>query len=497
MRSRQAKGKRSTATRLRTALVALALLLVAAAAAVSWAIETLDVPPRVLANHVARRASGHNEVTLTIGNRLAELLSWLDRSDDRTMNLPELRLGAQAGSASPSALASARVNVVLVATAADAAQAIQQARPGDVITFAPGTYRFTGSGIAVNRAGTSTSGIVVRADRPGTVLLEFDMTEGFVVSEPHWTFENLSIRGVCALHSSCEHAFHIVSRATRFTARNNTITEFNAHFKINGSDGKFPDDGLIEGNTLSNSSVRDTDSSVTPIDLVAASRWVIRGNRISDFAKAGSDRVSYGAFAKGGGAGNNFERNIVLCENLLRGVAGQRVGISLGGGGTGKEYCRDTRCITEQDSSTIQSNLIMSCSDDGIYLNRSATSQVRHNTLIDTGGISVRFVESSADVAGNMVDGTVRSRDGGALHATDNVQTSMTRLYLGSHPVRALYRNLAGFDLSWAASPPRRQRDEVAMPDLCGSKRPPRPAHGAFEDFSECLRQPQDQAPAR
>ncbi len=486
MRSKQLEVKSSTATRLKISLAVTVLLIVTSAAAVSWAVETLDVPPRTLAHHVERRASGHSATVLAIGQRLAGWLLWLDRSDTARPDWPGLRLGAQPV---PAVTMDSRVNVVLVSNTAAATRAIEQAQPGDVITLIPGTYRFAGSAITVARAGTRVAGIVVRAERPDTVFLEFDMKEGFAVAAPYWTFENLSIRGVCAQHSNCEHAFHVVSSASHFTARNNTITEFNAHIKINGSDGKFPDDGLIENNTLSNSSIRDTDSSVTLIDLVAASRWVIRGNWISDFAKAGSDRISYGAFAKGGGAGNRFERNIVLCEQLLRGAPGQRVGISLGGGGTGKEYCRDTRCITEQDGSVIESNLILSCSDDGIYVNRSATSQIRHNTLIDTGGISVRFVESSADVVGNIVDGTLRSRDGGVLYVGDNVLTSMTRLYLGSHPVRGLYRDFAGHDLAWVTNPPRRQLADSAAPDLCGSKRPAQPAHGAFEDFSKCLRQ--------
>src|SRR5437763_779831 len=83
----------------------------------------------------------------------------------------------------------------------------------------------------------------------------------------------------------------------------------------------------------------------------AASHWIIRGNLISDFIKAQGDQISYGAYAKGAGSDNRFEQNIVLCESLLRGFAGQRVGLSLGGGGTGKELCRDKRCITEQDGS--------------------------------------------------------------------------------------------------------------------------------------------------
>jgi parallel beta-helix repeat protein len=316
------------------------------------------------------------------------------------------------------------------------------------------------------------------------VTLEFDMTEGFRVSEPYWSFENLRIRGVCNRHSDCEHAFHVVGRAHHFVARHNDVSDFNAHLKINGDNKSFPDDGLIEANTLSNSSIRDTDNPVTPIDLVAANRWTIRSNSISDFAKSGSDRVSYGAFAKGGGEGNVFERNLVICEHLIKGAPGQRIGISLGGGGSEQEFCRDARCITEQDGSTIRSNLVMSCSDDGIYINRSAISHVEHNTLIDTGGISVRFAESSAELEGNLVDGIIRRRDGATLYTTDNIQTSPSRLYVRSHPVRNLFRTLR--TLQWDTAPPRRIAGAKHFPDLCEPERPAAPTYGAFEDFSKC-----------
>ena len=471
--------------------------LLAAVAMLSCALETLNERPRALARHLEHRASGHNAVVAQAAERLAALLAWLDRPLELGHRPQALRLGAQADAQPRDDAADTGARAVPVASADDALQAIQQARPGDRVTFAPGTYRFSGPSIAVNRAGTSVAPIVLRAENPDTVFLEFDMTEGFVVSAPHWTFENMNIRGVCAEHAGCEHAFHVVSRASHFVARNNTVTDFNAHFKINGADGSFPDDGLIEGNILSNRSIRQTQSSVTPIDLVAASRWIVRGNWISDFVKGGADRVSYGAFAKGAGFGNGFERNIVVCEHLLQRAPGQRVGISLGGGGSGKDYCRDGRCITEQDGGTVESNLIVSCSDEGIYLNRAATSQIRHNTLLDTGGISVRFVEGSAEVEGNLVDGVIRSRDGGVLRGDDNIQTSATRLYLGAHPVRGLYRNLASLDLAWSASAPRRRHRGPAAPDLCGSARPAQAAYGAFEDFSACVQPRPGNAPLR
>jgi nitrous oxidase accessory protein NosD len=495
MKTAHSSRQQHTPRWLRLGLTILALLL-AMVALLSYTVETLDARPRALARYVERVGAGHRSVVAQAAERLAALLDWLDQPLELRPRPQNLRLGAQAGPLPQQGAADAGARVVLVASPEDATQAIQRARPGDRITFAPGIYRFSGTSIAVTRAGTKAAPILLRADRPETVFLEFDMTEGFVVSAPHWTFENMNIRGVCAQHAACEHAFHVVSLASHFVARNNTVTDFNAHIKINGADGSFPDNGLIEGNTLSNRSIRETQSSVTPIDLVAASRWIVRDNWISDFAKGGADRVSFGAFAKGAGFGNRFERNVVVCEHLLQRAPGQRVGISLGGGGTGKTYCRDARCVVEQDDGTVQSNLIMACSDEGIYLNRAATSQVRQNTLLDTGGISVRFVESSAEVQGNLVDGVIRGRDGGVLRGNDNLQTSMTRQYLGSHPVRGLYRNLADLDLAWSASAPRRSQSEPAAPDLCGSTRPTQAAYGAFEDFSACVRPGQATPPS-
>jgi hypothetical protein len=53
--------------------------------------------------------------------------------------------------------------------------------------------------------------------------------------------------------------------------------------------------------------------------------------------------------------------------------------------------------------------------------------------------------------------------------------------------VRGLYRNLAGFDLSWSVTAPRRTQADGASRDLCGLARPPHAAYGAFEDFSGCV----------
>lgn len=459
----------------------------AIAALLILTMERSGVPPRALAPYVERRSSGHNPLIVIVGERAGKALTVLDRGERQPGIRKPMRIGAQPTPTERTATEHINSRVVPVASGDQARKAIAQVRPGDVITFMPGTYRFDGSNIEIGRAGTNTEPITVRAADPGTVFLEFNMTEGFLVTAPYWTFENLTIRGVCKDHSSCEHAFHVTDNAMYFTARNNTIVDFNSHFKINGSNGHIPDYGLIDGNTLTNATVRKTGNPVTPIDLVAASHWTFRQNLISDFIKGEGDQISYGAFAKGGGSDNKFEQNMVLCEHVLQGVPGQRVGLSLGGGGTGKEYCRDKRCITEQEGSVIQANLIASCSDDGIYLNRAATTKVYYNTLIDTGGIVVRFPETSADVEGNLVDGAIRSRNEGLLRATDNLDTATTWLYLGRHPVRDLYVAPTDMGFAWNGSPPRRRVTGPVPLDLCGKPRPSLTTYGAFEDFSACL----------
>jgi hypothetical protein len=475
--------------------IVLAIVLVFAATAVCVAIvDRAQIPPRRLGPYLEHRAAGHRPSIENAGHRLREWLVAADRGVPvvhRPLPVPDLAFEA---------LPSAR-RTVTVASADALRRAIAEAQPGDTIMLMPGTYRFQGPSIAVVRAGSATDPIVVRAGIPGSVELEFDLLEGFHVLAPYWVFEDLVIRGVCADHSACEHAFHVVGNAEHFDARRNVVLDFNAHFKINGLRGEYPDFGRIEGNVLTNSRIRDTGNPVTPIDLVAASHWRVTGNRISDFIKAGSNQVSYGAFAKGGGRDNVFERNVVVCEDKLRGAPGQRVGLSLGGGGTGAGACRDGRCITEQDASTVRANLIASCSDDGIYVNRSATSRILDNTVLDTAGITVRFGESSADVEGNLVDGVIREVDGAArevdgaarevdgaaLHAKDNVTTSPPWLYLGRHPVRDLFTDAGALDLRWRERPPRRaSTSEKDASDLCGRRRGKQPVYGAFDDIAGC-----------
>jgi len=474
---------------MRRFLAVLLLLAALAASVLALLLMRAEVPPRRLADHLARRVEDSNSLPADAVRALARRLDALDRGRAPLPLRPVLRIGAPPPSAPASAAAALPdASALAVGNEAGLLQALQAVQPGDTITLLPGRYRFAGRAIEITQPGRADARITLRAAQPGTVQLEFALLEGFLVSAPHWSFENLTLRGVCRRHVDCEHAFHVVGRASDFIARHNTISDFNAHFKINGHEGAFPDRGLIEGNTLTNSAARDTDTPVTPIDLVGASGWTIRTNLIADFVKARPHATTYGAFVKGAGRANRFERNVVLCEHGLRGGSGSRVGLSLGGGGSQPSACRDRACITEQEGGVVEGNLVAFCSDAGIDVNRAAASVVRHNTLVDTGGISVRHVQASAEVEGNLVDGTLHGHDGAALHAFDNQSTALLRLYLGSHPQRALFADPAALDFGWRSGVPRRDAAASAPADLCGVTRPAAPAYGAFEDFRACQR---------
>ncbi|MGJ7915205.1 right-handed parallel beta-helix repeat-containing protein [Massilia sp. LXY-6] len=463
-------------------LGALALAGMAALAVAAWLLQERGIAPRTLGPYLARRSAGHNPLISTTGTWLQQVLTRLDRGAPEPLQLPALVAGAQ-----PEARAAGPGSRRLVASADELRRALAAAQPGDLITLLPGVYRFE-NGLAAGCAGSAAAPITVRAEQPGSVLLEFAAVEGFAVGAPWWRFENLSIRGVCANHGDCEHAFHVSGGAHHFAAVNNTITDFNAHFKINGSQGAFPDNGLIQSNTLTNTVPRRTVNPVTPIDLVAASDWIVRGNLITDFIKDGGDGVSYGAFAKGAGARTLFERNVVVCEQRLQGFPGQRVGLSFGGGATGKAYCREGKCITEQDGGTMRANLIASCSDVGIYLNSAAGSTLADNTLVDTAGVLVRFPASSATLDGNLVDGAIVSRDGGLLREGDNLSASTMAAYAGYHGLRRLFSRPQEFDFGWREVP-RRAGGAGTGVDLCAPTRSMPAVYGAFDDFRACLRQ--------
>lgn len=337
------------------------------------------------------------------------------------------------------------IEPVAVATATALREAVRAAEPGTIIEIQPGSYDFSGTKIEIDRPGLPHRPIVLRAPNLGSVRLRFSLLEGFHVLAPYWTFENFVIEGTCKDDSYCEHAFHIVGNAVGVVIQNNWVVDFNAAVKVNGKDGRYPDDGIIRHNAFMNSRPRDTGRPVTTLDLVSVSRWRVQKNVITDFAKAGGNHTSYGAFFKGAGEDNIFEQNLVRCEWRHSGL--YRIGFSFGDGGTGRRFCRDGLCRVEHSRGIARNNVIMNCPNRaGIYLNKSAETLIHNNALIATGGITLTGEDTDALILNNILDGEIFARDGATFSAARN-RTSLPHSTSSETANRSIYVDPWGGDL--------------------------------------------------
>lgn len=469
----------------------IAVLIAALAIWISWFSEKFSGrSSSEIIRYAEQRLKGHPKLELISSPAIAAVRNQFERPVDA--DLPSLSKGQQAISLasqlySPSGRPvenpspSSRNNLpsdstINVGSEPDLQRAIKEARPGQVIEIAPGTYLLKSSIRALNH-GTADQPIVLRARAPKTVNIEFTAIEGFYVSAPYWVIENLKIRGSCKDDSACEHAFHIVGRAKGTVIRNNWVTDFNAHIKINGLNGDWPDEGLIQYNTLTNTRARNTGNPVTPIDVVGASHWRVADNVISNFVKGGGNQVSFGAFMKGAGQNGRFERNLVICTEKGISQPGARVGLSLGGGGTYPvTICRDQGCVTEHSEGIIVNNIIAHCNDVAVYVNKSNQTVVAHNTLINTTGVDIRFPSSSAGVYGNLLEGRARSRDGGIVESSSNLVTSLSSVFVAPDLL----------NLVWRKAPASIPTHAAVTDDFCRRARPAKSLPGAFAMATPC-----------
>jgi parallel beta-helix repeat protein len=69
----------------------------------------------------------------------------------------------------------------------------------------------------------------------------------------------------------------------------------------------------------------------------------------------------------------------------------------------------------------MKNNIIVNCSDVGIYLNKAKNTKLLFNTLIATSGIDFRYPSSSGEAHGNVLSGSIRARDGASFTAGTNL----------------------------------------------------------------------------
>ena len=430
--------------------------------------------PMELVRHAERRLVGHPKLE-TLASPALRLIRSVEERGAPAAPLPDLGKGQRAAGLTTTSydasgrpvpalpLSAAVISVSATRTIHDIKelrQALASAKAGDVIEAAPGTYQVT-TALHTAAGGAANQPITLRARQTGTVLFEVRSVEGFVVSHPYWVFENLNWRGVCANHSNCEHAFHVVGTARGTIIRNNRLEDFNAHVKVNGEDGQWPDDGMLQYSSLINRMPRQTENPVTPFDLVAANGWQVLDNLVENFVKA-NQSPSYGIFMKGSSQGGLIARNVVICSLSTSPVPGLRVGISLGGGGTDTASCRDGSCSFEHSLGTVANNVIAHCNDFGIDVAHSTKNTIAFNTLVNTEGIDLRRPPSSASVFGNLIEGRIRQRNGAEGQEEDNLIKRSLDSLLAS-PDR--------LDLRWLQTPPWVATRPAVPTDFCGRVR--------------------------
>jgi len=299
------------------------------------------------------------------------------------------------------------------------------AKAGDTIVIAPGHYVLTGKRFKLKNGGTAGQKITLMAESFGTVFLQLDSVEGLYLAQPHWSIHNLIFEGVCQYDNNCEHAIHLTRDADHVEIINNRFINFNAHIKSNGVNMSFPDNVTISGNDFYNQSPRNTNNPVTPIDVVGGNDWLIAYNFIADFALKQGDKftASYGAFLKGSGQRGEIVGNVVNCAWNVphQSFLDIRIGLSLGGGGTGGAYCQDAACDYEHKDGVIENNLVLNCQNDvSIYLNKAPGSKVKDNVLLNSLGIDARFAITTATIENNQYQGRIKARNGAWIRDINN-----------------------------------------------------------------------------
>ena len=369
------------------------------------------------------------------------------------------------------------------------ARVLARTGPGDVIELAPGRYE--ARGLRATSSGTADAPIVLRARVPGQTVLATTGVTLLKITGAHWVIEGIDFEGGPDSH----HALHIAGGADATVVRGNRFRNFHAAIKGNGEGNprRFPDGVRIERNVFANDAPRATDAPVTPIDVVGGQGWVVAENVIADFAKDGGNRVSYAAFLKGGARNGAFLRNLVVCASRHGG--GIRVGLSLGGGGTGggvedpRTPCAAGNCPEAVDM-TVAGNIVLHCpGEPGLYLNEAEGALVVGNTFLGTAGVDARFPETSARIENNLIGGRIARRDGGQAVARGNVVEGGAA-GLGATRVDAWFPGWREGDLTLSAMPPRPPGAPpmpVGARDFCGHPYTDASPPGAIAGTGRCV----------
>lgn len=313
---------------------------------------------------------------------------------------------------------SAQARIVNVSTYTALRDACVNALPGDTIIVAAGVYTITGATRIMINGRPGPVLVKGATGNPADVIVEGQGQDNQNVqmvfnldNAPQWTFRDLTVR------NSYYHGFKF-DHASTDCALINVVMRDHGESGVKGTSdptaGTYPDRLLIDscdiGFTQSSGGTR---SVVEGVDGVGVNDWIIRNSRFVNVQKGGNP--AYAIFTKGNSSNTIIEGN--RFENCF-------IGASFGGGGTGAAYFRDNDQSYEHRNGIIRNNIIMRCTDAGIYINKGVNCRIYNNTLFECElTIQLRFQQSTGDVRNNLVlraasnpnEPVLRLRDGATL----------------------------------------------------------------------------------
>ncbi|MFZ6028756.1 MAG: hypothetical protein ACOYYS_13655 [Chloroflexota bacterium] len=366
-------------------------------------------------------------------------------------------------------------HIVHVSTVNELVDAVNGASSGDTILLADGNYALNGAYLRVDTPNVSVRS--ASGNREAVILDgNYQTTEIFQVVASNVTIADMTLR------EAYDHPIHIV---TGENSHNLNALIYNVHIidpgqqaiKINpASDGYYNDNGVIacshlELTTAGRVAVWERNGSCYTggVDMHQGRGWVIRDNLIEGFWCA-QGLSEHGIHLWRGCRDTIIERN-VLNDNA-RGI-----GLGLVTSGSGRTYpdnpCPSASGYVDDFGGVIRNNFISgndpgllaseSHFDCGICLANACNAEVLHNTVYtadpDTtfSSIEWRFPNTQALITNNLVNDTMREREGASAVQSGNISEAAANwfvdaasgdLHLASTATEALNRVTAPANVS-------------------------------------------------
>jgi hypothetical protein len=324
-------------------------------------------------------------------------------------------------------------NIVNVSSVPALVDAVNGATSGTTIRIADGTYNLNGEYLRID-----VSNVTLRSasgNREAVILDgNYQTTEIIQIAASNVTIADVTLR------EAYYHPIHVMSGAAAHTL--NTLI-YNVHIvdpgeqaiKINpAAAGYYTDNGVIacshiELTDAGRSYIRNN-CYTGGVDAHQSRNWIIRDNLIEGFW-CSSGLSEHGIHLWRGCRDTIVERNVL--KNDARGI-----GFGLATDGSGRTYpdnpCPAASGYVDDFGGVIRNNFVYANSsslfasasgfDCGICAWNSCNARILHNTVYTTdpahtfSSIEWRFSNTTATLTNNLVNGTMRERDG--AHGTQS-----------------------------------------------------------------------------